>query len=445
MKKRNKFFRLFLLFCILFSRFNYSKHEIDNTAFISGYCQNNNSTSNIQQNCEWKIISEVTSDMNKVFFVDSTKGWIVGDSGRIFATDDGGTTWLSQVSETENKLVSIYFMDNQTGFATGYDRTLIRTNNGGDTWTTVEVNGDSGLIYSSLGPGVGDSIYFISNFGEVHCSSDYGGSWSKSYNFNKYGFSYLDCSNSPTCFAMQILLKSFYKSTDGGKVWEKLSIPIEYSSDIYFLNDSIGWVSEDWIISSAWHDSVSLYLTLDGGKTWTRQSTLEGKSLTNIVFFDSFEGWLSVVDKIYYTLDNGKSWMCQFECDSLDWIRDIYFLDDRNGWALTNQGAIIKYGMPIVSVDKFDNAYANEYVLNQNYPNPFNPTTVISYKLLVTSDVCIKVYDLLGREVATVFDGVRSAGNYSVTFDASRMAGGIYLYQLKAGNHVETKKFVLLK
>ncbi|MFH1214650.1 MAG: T9SS type A sorting domain-containing protein, partial [Candidatus Neomarinimicrobiota bacterium] len=85
------------------------------------------------------------------------------------------------------------------------------------------------------------------------------------------------------------------------------------------------------------------------------------------------------------------------------------------------------------------------FSLFQNYPNPFNPTTVISYKLPVTSDVCIKVYDLLGREVATVFEGVKTAGNYSVNFDASRLAGGIYLYQLKAGNHVEAKKFVLLK
>jgi photosystem II stability/assembly factor-like uncharacterized protein len=403
---------------------------------IDGFCQNN----------EWKIISEVNSGINKVFFLDSTKGWIVGDSGRIYSTDDGGTTWLPQNSGTENKLVSIYFMDDQIGFAAGYNKTLIHTNNGGDKWTTVEVRNDSGSIYNSLGCGADNNLYFISNFGEVHCSSDSGVNWTNSYNFNQYGFSYLDCSNSPTCFAMQILLKSFYKSTDGGKVWERLSIPIQYSGDIYFLNDSTGWISEDWTISSIWHDSVSIYITLNGGETWTRQSTLEGISLTNIVFLDTFEGWLSVVNKIYYTLDSGKSWMRQFECDNLDWITDIFFLNDRNGWALTDQGTIIKYGVPIVLVDKSDNTYANEYILNQNYPNPFNPSTRISYSIPNLDFVTLKIYDLLGREVQTLVNKFQRPGKYVVNFNAHNLSSGIYFYKFQVGSYfIKTRKMLFLK
>ncbi len=83
--------------------------------------------------------------------------------------------------------------------------------------------------------------------------------------------------------------------------------------------------------------------------------------------------------------------------------------------------------------------------LNQNYPNPFNPMTKIRYQLPLTSHLSIKVYDLLGHEVATIFEGVKPAGNHSIKFNASSLAGGIYLYQLKTGNFLETKKFVLLK
>jgi len=86
-----------------------------------------------------------------------------------------------------------------------------------------------------------------------------------------------------------------------------------------------------------------------------------------------------------------------------------------------------------------------EYSLSQNYPNPFNPVTRIKYSVPKTGYLTIKVYDLMGREVATIFEGVQQAGNYSVTFDAGGLAGGIYLYQMKVGNFVENKKLVLLK
>jgi len=86
-----------------------------------------------------------------------------------------------------------------------------------------------------------------------------------------------------------------------------------------------------------------------------------------------------------------------------------------------------------------------EYLLSQNYPNPFNPTTTINYQLPETIYLTIKFYNLLGQEVATIFEGVQSAGNFSVIFDASGLTGGIYLYQMKAGNFVENKKLVLLK
>jgi len=87
----------------------------------------------------------------------------------------------------------------------------------------------------------------------------------------------------------------------------------------------------------------------------------------------------------------------------------------------------------------------HEYMLKQNYPNPFNPTTKISYQLPVISNVTLKIYDMLGREVQTLFAGTRPAGSYTATFDGTNLASGVYLYQMKAGNFIETKKFVLLK
>ncbi|OYV85093.1 MAG: hypothetical protein B7Z63_05985 [Ignavibacteriae bacterium 37-53-5] len=85
------------------------------------------------------------------------------------------------------------------------------------------------------------------------------------------------------------------------------------------------------------------------------------------------------------------------------------------------------------------------FSLAQNYPNPFNPTTAISYQLSAVSQVTLKVYDVLGREVATLVNEVQQMGTHEVRFDGSRMPSGVYFYRLEAGRFTETKKLILMK
>ena len=85
------------------------------------------------------------------------------------------------------------------------------------------------------------------------------------------------------------------------------------------------------------------------------------------------------------------------------------------------------------------------FILEQNYPNPFNPSTRISYQLPVSGNVTLKVYDLLGREVATLVNEEKPAGSYEVSFDASQLSSGVYLYRLSSGSFIETKKMILMK
>jgi hypothetical protein len=86
-----------------------------------------------------------------------------------------------------------------------------------------------------------------------------------------------------------------------------------------------------------------------------------------------------------------------------------------------------------------------QYSLTQNYPNPFNPSTVISYQLPAGSFVTLKVYDILGREVATLVNEVKPPGTYTVRFDASGLASGVYVYRLTAGDFVQTCKMLVIK
>ncbi len=104
---------------------------------------------------------------------------------------------------------------------------------------------------------------------------------------------------------------------------------------------------------------------------------------------------------------------------------------------------------PIQSITSVSNENANPltktFMLSQNYPNPFNPSTIIEYQIPERSFVKLKVFDILGREVATLVNGEKSAGDFFVTFSAANLPSGIYFYTLEAGSFKQSKKLIFLK
>jgi hypothetical protein len=92
-----------------------------------------------------------------------------------------------------------------------------------------------------------------------------------------------------------------------------------------------------------------------------------------------------------------------------------------------------------------NNVMPSSFTLNQNYPNPFNPTTLIRYSVPQTGSVSLKVYDILGKEVAILYEGVQQTGNHIATFNGAKLAGGVYFYRLQSGTVSITKKLVLMK
>ncbi len=111
-------------------------------------------------------------------------------------------------------------------------------------------------------------------------------------------------------------------------------------------------------------------------------------------------------------------------------IQQLYL---ENGWGSSTQ------------VVKLNNTIDGHFEVYQNYPNPFNPSTTINYSIAASGHVSIKVYDMLGREIATLIDEEKSSGNYTCKFNGVNMPSGVYFYRIKAGNFSSTKKLVLLK
>jgi hypothetical protein len=98
----------------------------------------------------------------------------------------------------------------------------------------------------------------------------------------------------------------------------------------------------------------------------------------------------------------------------------------------------------ITNVEYFSSTPEN-FKLYQNYPNPFNPSTKIKYSIPKSSQVQIKIFDILGNEIETLVNEEKSAGTYEITWNATNLTSGIYLYQLQAGSFIDTKKMILLK
>ncbi|MBS4036433.1 MAG: T9SS type A sorting domain-containing protein [Ignavibacterium sp.] len=163
---------------------------------------------------------------------------------------------------------------------------------------------------------------------------------------------------------------------------------------------------------------------------------------------------------------NDRKWMAQADSSGIFLVEDdnfslfypqfpeiqnartysVYIDKENTKWIGYTNGYLLKYtGDYPVGISNLDIQLPNRFYLSQNYPNPFNPSTKISWQSPVGSHQTIKVFDVLGKEIATLVDEYRDAGSYEVNFNASSLSSGIYFYQLNAGAFVKTMKMTYLR
>jgi len=160
---------------------------------------------------------------------------------------------------------------------------------------------------------------------------------------------------------------------------------------------------------------------------------------------NNWDNWF----RVFYEYDNKNNLNHLF---GEEW-RNGQWLKDNEPLKVTNPDGILfgyeakdvflYYRDPLSVRNKTNNV--SGFALSQNFPNPFNPTTTISYQLPKAGHVTLKIYDVLGNEVKTLVNEMKEMGKYTATFDASTLASGMYVYQIKANYFMATKKMLLLK
>ncbi len=308
----------------------------------------------------------------------------------------------------------------------------------GGNWTKVdsgEINANNAVDVYSVA--TNDSDVFVSASPGVFHSTDYGKTWGADTSFpgSYFAFGVMPAGNGQ---APANLFLGFQggveRSTNNGTSWAYSGLgpemyrPSQYlDTDVFAAcnlvdlstNEGSTWTEKLNSPSSvnalavsgtnlfAASENHGVFLSTDLGNTWTTVNT--GLGNVNVMAFAISSG-----DLYAATWGNGV------------WVRPLSDM-------VTSVKRTPSSGLPSV------------FELRQNYPNPFNPTTVISYQLPEVSNVTLKVYDILGREVATLVNQRQNAGSYSVRFDGNRLASGVYFYKLSAGNFVSIKKLVVLK
>jgi hypothetical protein len=191
--------------------------------------------------------------------------------------------------------------------------------------------------------------------------------------------------------------------------------------------------------------------TTDGGTTWTTFGVLDFEEIYDLFFISPDSG--VVVGKpgiVRFTADGGNTWEEDPAVTDLlggRSIKKIIAMDDVSGRVIGDSlNIIFTTDSSVLSAVDEDGNHIHNYSLSNNYPNPFNPSTIFEYNLPHFGFVTLKVYDMLGREIATLVNEEKPAGSYKLEFNAEDLASGIYYYQIKVGNEfVETRKMILMK
>ena len=396
-------------------------------------------------NDNWVSLSRgVQHSLNAACFLNDNTGWCAGREGTIVKTTDSGNNWLRQESRTRSDLADIEFLNKDTGWVVGgyYDDFngdkffIKRSVDGGQSWHTQ----DSG-IFPFL-----SSICFTSNSvgwitgqgGTLLYTSNAGDNW----NFRSAGstdfFKSVFFIDSATGW---ILGESgnVLRTTNAGLNWTIRHVSSNGFSSFFFIDQNTGWITAGNKIYKT-TDGINWFLNYAG------QNYANG--FNSIYFTDANTGWGA--GSVYYdtvvirkTTNGGQNWV-SYIVDAGTVFNSIVFTSPNTGWAVGDDGVILKTDN-LVGINAVNNNLPDNYYLRQNFPNPFNPTTNLEFGISDLGFVSLKVFDVLGKEVAVLINEQLSPGIYKREFNGSNFPSGIYFYMIKAGNFIQTKRMLLLK
>jgi hypothetical protein len=368
-----------------------------------------------------------------------------------YRSTDEGNSWES-IGPDSSEMIAITFIDDLclASFAkAGVGLILYRSFNNGDNWEIIPSAPTKvyTLFTAKNGKIYGGRVFNGSPPGFLFTSVDNGNTWQAIDGFNPGGIS--DIVENQLGHLFIATGQGVYRSTDDGNSWHLYSSGLLHTPTWKLAVDSLGFLYAGTGLPQMLYGTVNTTIPVELVSFSATQNNDEvhlnwetATELNNLGFEIERRTDKSEWRTIGFKEGNGTTTENQF----------YSFIDDNisNG----------KYHYRLKQIDydgtfeysksiEIEAQFINSFSLEQNYPNPFNPTTNIKFQIAEEGFVTLKVYDVLGNEIATLLNEKKAAGEYEVEFSGNlinqALTSGIYFYQLRAGNFVETKKMILLK
>ena len=379
------------------------------------------------------LILDLCSDNSSVMYAATI------DSG-LFRSADGGNYWEKcQTGLTSNSVWSVTGTNNPVGhiFSGTNDAGLFKSTDSGINWSftgllewVAEIaNNSNGNIFAAT---ISDGIYR---------STDIGISWQKvsDYNVGTDVYSIIVTLNNDIFAGTDAHI---FHSTDNGNTWSESDSGVFVTGVIWsiVLNSSGDILVGD---GGFFTGPGSVYRSSDNGISWI-QTSITNRSSNDILTISPQTIFVATDSGVYVSYDNGISGN-QIN-DGLTNLTVFSLSLNEEGYLFAGTAdGIFRSFDPVTYSNEPNNNFPLKFSLLQNYPNPFNPTTKIKYQIPEISFIILKIYDILGNEVKTLANEEKPAGTYEVEWNAGDFPSGIYFYQLKSNDFVETKKMILIK
>ncbi len=381
---------------------------------------------------------------------DENLGIAVGQGGTIIKTTDGGDEWIPVFAQVDIWLNDIKWQNTTTVWAAGMGGVILKSDDAGWNWSVVRPF--STPDHTIRGIGIPDGVNYVAFVG-------YAGTYFETFNggatfTQRYDIPYtmhsIDFAPDYALNGRAIISGTdglVWNTTNSGATWvSRNSGRFDYLNDVVFIDNNIAMICGN---------NGTIIRSTNWGRTWTANT-----QYLTVEHLRSIDNWGSLGSgKITVCGDNGK--IMTSNNDGLTFIdqlggetRHLYGVSLRSA----NQGTVVgeignaaSGAMYVTMSNGFTDISQNgtgipsKYKLEQNYPNPFNPSTKISFAMPKSGMAKLTVFDLTGKEVATLVNDRLSAGSYTYEFNASKLSSGVYFYRLITNDFVETKKMTLIK
>jgi len=388
----------------------------------------------------WQSLGVVTGD--EYFWTmayDKDNSLLAGTwGGKVLRSTDGGTSFTRINPDMQVGYVWSIKVNAQGDIYVATERGVFKSTNNGASFTatslptmdvralTIDANG---VVYAGIWGG------------GVHKSTDGGANWVavNSGLGNTVVHGLVIAANGS--LVAGTYGGGIYTSSDAGASWVKSQMTYDYVW-------SLGRSANGLLVAGTYGNGV--FTSVDNGLTWGRENLSESHiysiavDTSDNIYVSSWYGGV-FLGTLNSTLApaSGRKWAsiglagAKVSTIAINPITGSLF-------AATGNGTLLKNDTP-TSIEKLSGVTPKEFVLENNYPNPFNPSTTIKFSVAQESKVTLTVYTVLGEQVATLVNSELVAGSYSVSFDASQLPSGVYLYRLTAGDHMSVKKMLLAK